>query len=146
MTSLDTLYQAVLDTVKTALKAAVLEIEIIRSDLRDPMTRPALKIDFSEETDGRESTHRCSRTQTVRIYFFPSNEQRFRDEHFAVRDALRSAFCDCIDVGPFEIFLEEGISFDRVDDVLIGTAVLSWYDAIEHEEPDEMMENLTVTY
>ena len=82
----------------------------------------------------------------MRIYFFPSNEQRFRDEHFAVRDALRSAFCDCIDIGPFEISLEDGISFDRVDDVLIGTAVLSWYDAIEHEEIGEMMENLTITY
>ena len=146
MTSLETLYQAVVDTVKAALNAAALEIEIIRSDLRDPTTRPALKIDFSEETDGRESTHRCSRTQTVRIYFFPSNEQRFRDEHFAIRDALRSAFCDSVDIGSFEISVEEGISFDRVDDVLIGTAVLSWCDAIEHEEPDAMMENLTITY
>lgn len=146
MISVSDIYIAVCDAVRDALTEAGLTYPIIAGDMNEPVVRPSCKLDLSNESARCGGRFLAERALTIRFFFFPQDARRWRQEHFAIRDALAPVFLDCVTVGGYEVPLSDGIEFDRMDDVLIAETSLEWIEIMTEDDPAELMETLRVRY
>lgn len=140
------IYTALLETVRDALADAGMSgVPVVAGDLDEPVVRPSVKLLLDGDRTHQATACLIERELTAFIYFFPQDEHRWRAEHFALRDALRAAFCDCLMVDSFEIpVAADGVTFDRTDDVLIAGIPFAWQELLT--EPDgETMDDLNLT-
>lgn len=138
------IYIALREAVERACADAGIDAPVIAADLSEPIVRPSIKIVLSDDTAERDSTHLAARRMTARIYYFPPDAHRWRTAHYAMQDALRGALYDSLWVDSFEIPAGEGVEFDAVDGVLVGTIVYDWVEELPHADAGELMDNLTL--
>ena len=139
------IYIALRETVERAIAAAGMEAPVIANDLSEPIVRPSIKIELSDDISARDTTHMDARSLTARIYYFAPDAHQWRESHYAMQDALRGALHDSLMVGAFEIYSEDGIDFDQTDGVLIGTIQYEWLEERPSHDDGELMEELSVT-
>ncbi len=145
MIGITDIYVALRETVEQACADADITAPVIAGDLTEPIVRPSIKIELSNDQANRDTTHMDARALTARIYYFAPDSHKWRNAHYAMQDALRGALHDSLMVGTFEIYSEDGIDFDQTDGVLIGTIQYDWLEEHPSHDDNDPMGDLSVT-
>lgn len=138
------IYKSLASRIGNALIAADVYAPIIASDLKEPITRPSIKIMIDDDATFRHSTHVDARSFVARIYYFPPDAHSWRGNHFMMQDILRECLYDSLFVGNYELDSEDGIQFVQTDGVLLGSIAYQWYECRPVRESGERMEELNI--
>lgn len=131
-------------TIRTALTALVREIvpgaTVIKTDVRKPVVRPSFRIDVLPVGGGAACNGAREREIDVDIWYYPKDTDHLRDECDAVADKLLAAFDEGFEAGGIWIPLDEDVSCDSSQDVLVVQFAASWVETAA--ETGEYMETL----
>lgn len=144
MIQITDIYIALREVIEQACADAGITAPVIAGDLTEPIVRPSIKIELTNDQASRDATHMDARSLTARIYYFAPDAHKWRDANYSMQDALRSALHDSLMVGTFEIYSEDGIDFDTTDGVLIGTLQYDWLEDRPSHDDGELIEELSV--
>lgn len=125
-----------------ALTAAGLPTERRKPDDEAPVDRRSLQIVLEELTvDPMGDYRRCD--QTIRVYFYPSNKEQYRDEVWSAVNALETSLISPLIVDGAELYLgDDGIVADMTGEVLEITFLLSWIEIKGDDSDLNVMETL----
>lgn len=132
----ETLQAAMVGVVGSALEQFDVKATMTRNDIKRPVARRMCKIDLtdcSESGDDDQAEYRYD----AEIYFYPKDQKAARDECMAAKAAIGSALRAGILVAGHHIPIPDGVNFEIMDGVLIGSLSLEWLEAAE-DEGDEM--------
>lgn len=146
MIGISDIYRALVDLVNAATTAADIYAPIVASDLTEPIQRPSIKIMIDDDQCERFTTHLNSRSASISIYYFPPNEHKWRESHFAMQDALRIFLSDHVMVNGFEIDIVDGITFSQTGGILVGEMSLAWYEDRPSHDIGDPMETLKINF
>lgn len=125
---------ALADLVRTADPAA----KIIQDDEKEPVVRPAFRIDVLPMGGGAACGGARERTVDVDIWYYPKNTDHPQDECDAAADRLLAALDEGFMAGGIWIPLDEDVSCDSTQGVLVCQFGASWIEtAPETGEPME---------
>lgn len=123
-----------------AARASGTGAELVAEDVRRPILRPSVKVELEESGETRAVDARVEQEVTFRIYFFARDASRPKLDNLAMRQALGAAFRDGVAAGEDTVPIDEGLSFNVTDGVLVATLSLSV--DLELPETGEIMETL----
>lgn len=128
--------------IRTALAVLVRgqwpDIPLIKADNRKPVVRPAFRIDVLPMGGGAACGGARERTVDVDIWYYPKNTDHPQDECDAAADRLLAALDEGFMAGGIWIPLDEDVSCDSTQGVLVCQFGASWIEtAPETGEPME---------
>ncbi|MFH5182933.1 DUF6838 family protein [Paenibacillus sp. TAB 01] len=134
--------------INLRLSAAVSEIPIVSTDIREGFHRPSFYVDFDEATKAPRFDWAVERNVQVTIYFFPTSQYDYQLEMLDIQDRVESAFTGTLDLAPggaFKAWIDE-VSTIRVDGVLQTSFEIHY---VEDKDDDggadaDMMEELSL--
>lgn len=128
--------------IDSALTAAGLPTERRKSDDPAPIDRRSLQIVLEELTvDPMGEYRRCD--QAVRVFFYPQNDEQYRDEIWGAVNALESSLISPLIINGAELYLsDDGITADMTGEVLEITFSLSWIEVRSIDSDLDIMETL----
>lgn len=130
--------------IRDALTALVRGLEpaakAVKTDEREPVDRPSFRIDVLPMGGGAACDGAREREVDVDIWYYPKDTDHPRDECDAVADKLLAAFDEGFEAGGIWIPLDEDVSCDSSQDVLVVQFAASWVETAA--ETGEYMETL----
>lgn len=131
-----------INDIRAALAALVLPLvenaKIIRTDVPKPAVRPSFKIDVLPVSGGAACDGAREYEADIDIWYYPKNAERPRDECDGVAEQLLAALGDGFSVGGVWLPLDEDITIDISQGVLVAQFGISWVEtAAEAGEPME---------
>ena len=130
--------------IRAALTALVRGLEpaakAIAADEREPVVRPSFRIDVYPVAGGAACRGAREREVEVDIWYYPKDTDHPRDECDALADELLAALDDGFEAGGIWIPLDEDVSCDSSQDVLVVQFAASWVETAA--ETGEYMETL----
>lgn len=128
--------------VDEALEAIGLPIERRKSDDPAPIDRRSLQIQLEELQIELMGSMR-QLTQDVTIYFYPSDDQRYRDEIWTAANGIEAALTAPLVVGGATLYAtEDGVVVDMTTEVMEIRFSLTWIEVADDNEDYELIETL----
>lgn len=129
-------------TVQAALtalvKKAVPGAQVIRTEEKEPVQRPSVKVDLLPMGCGMACAGMREREADLDIWYYPKDKEHPRNECVQVAEALNNALCDGFAVENTWIDLDDGMTAELTDGVLVCQCSMTWIEsAAEEGEPME---------
>lgn len=144
----------ILKAVNSKLAEAFPDIKIDSKDLSEKFNRPSFRTELDRLKTSAFMTTYKEREFTVRIYFFPTEQDKGRLERLKVIDVIESTFLQTLEIKlseeeekkfTFHIPIEE-MNFEETDGVLIASFDSYTFEEIENDITGETMEELEFNY
>ena len=130
--------------IRGALAALVLPLvqgaEVMRPDDKKPLKRPSFKIDVLPVGGGAACDGAREYEADIDICYYPKSSDRPRDECDTVAEQLLDTLGEGFAVGGIWLPLDEDITIDTSQGVLVAQFGISWVETAE--ETGEYMETL----
>lgn len=128
--------------VDEALEAIGLPTERRKSDDPAPIDRRSLQIQLEElQIEPMGSMRQL--TQDITIYFYPSDDQRYRDEIWTAANGIEAALTAPLVVGDATLYAtEDGVTIDMTTEVMEIRFSLIWIEVADDHEDYELIETL----
>lgn len=128
--------------IRAALTALVrgrwADVPVIKTDSRKPVVRPSFRIDVLPVSGGAACDGAREREADIDIWYYPKNADAPRDACDAVADGLLDLLGEGFEVGGVWIPLDEEMTCDSSEDVLVCQCSITWIEsAAEEGEPME---------
>ena len=131
--------------IRAKLDALILPLvpdaKVIRTDVPKPVVRPSVKIDVLPVSGGSACEGMREYEADIDIWYYPKDARQPRDECDVVAEKLLAALGDGFAAGGIWLPLEEDISVDTSQGVLVCQLSVSWIETAA--ETGEPMETLT---
>lgn len=146
MISLKDINKAVNEKIKLVFPS----VEIMSTDIKEGFKRPSFFVELDNVKKSPYNTTAIERSMTVRIYYFPSDRNKFKIELMEVQEGLEDAFFQCLKVQEgFSIPIDE-VETEIADGVLQCTFDIQYIESLDsehecHEDTNsnnELIENL----
>mgnify|MGYP001072302400 FL=1 len=112
-------------------------VEIIASDLKEPIVRPSLKVILDAGNTGKMNRRMKERTLTCRVYFFASDLRKYKIENTKVQDLIENEF-----LTPIKVTDTFFIDVDEVESTINDTVLICSFDIETLEDiPDEILDD-----
>jgi hypothetical protein len=131
--------------INISLSAAVPEIPINSTDIREGFERPSFYVDFSEAERAPVFTWGVERTLQIIIYFFPTSQYDYQLEMLDIQQRIEDAFDGTLDLtadGSFKVWIYD-LTTERVDGVMqsaFGVHYIEDKDADPADNTEDMEE------
>lgn len=139
------IYKGIISQLQSMLTAYDMIIPILSSDISEKPIYPSIKIIIDEENTYVDTKNFDFNSFTLKIYYFPPNRLAYLDAHLDMKDALKDFFNEKLIIENFEIYNENGISFNSSDGILIAEIDYEWYEQKIYKDDSEIMEDLNFT-
>lgn len=130
--------------IRAALTALLLGLgdgcKVVKGDVREPVVRPAYKLDVLPGESGAACDGARERAAEIDIWFYPKNKDRPLDECTAAAERLTSALDGGFSAGGVWLTPDDALTIDLSDGVLVCQLTVTWYEAAA--ETGEVMETL----
>lgn len=128
--------------IDSALESAGIPAERRKSDDPAPIDRRSIQIQLDElQIDPMGDIRQV--TQSVTVYFFPENADRYRDEIWIAANAVEEAMIEPLIVDGVAIRCDdEGVLIDMSTEVMEIRFNLTWFEVVDLDEEYELIETL----
>lgn len=125
------------------------DIEIQSTDIKEGYARPCFYVEMDGEKSTKYNKFNTEKTVSIRIYYFPSDDNHARIENLEMQDKLSDLFGDGVWITP-SFFMptfqqdgeDAGLDFTIVDDVLQLQFYLYSIQELPDTDNSEPLENL----
>jgi hypothetical protein len=134
------LHKAIVDKIKTGAP----DIAITSTNIEEGITRPSFFVSFDNLKATDFMCEALDRETTVRIYYFPTDEDKNKIEILNMQDTLVNLFLqdNLISVDTdFTVEIEE-LEFNVIDKVLHCYFELKFYEDYDRDDDTDLMEDL----
>jgi len=111
-------------------------VEIVASDLSEPIIRPSIKVFLDDDSGGKMNS--CMKEQTLKckVYFFASDLRKYKIENSKVKDLIKNEF-----LTPLKISDSFVIDIDEIEAEISDTVLILSFDIETLENiPDEILD------
>lgn len=132
-----------LSDVSDALKALLRsfgDAKVLNRDQREPIERPAYKLDVLPGGSGAACEGARERSAEIDIWYYPKNKDRPLDECTAAAERLAEALSDGFAAGGVWLAPDDELTLDLSDGVLVCQLAVTWFETAA--ETGEVMETL----
>ena len=126
-----------------AIKEGGLDVPMLASDLKEPMSRPAIKIYLKPKSTKVNSNVRLTEYE-IMVLFYPENTEDYYLEHYRLQEIFEDILLESIELEN-GVFLElEELEFENEEDMLCVYTSVTIDTYIDTEADDELMEELNL--
>ena len=139
-------YTSIIKAINEKIKTSFPTIHLDASDIAEKILRPSFRTSIDAISTSNFMNVSQDRQITIRIYYFPTDKNKYRIEMLDVQDKLEQAFIDDNIITTDEGFIIEIFesSFDLIDGVLHFYFDIQLSEDYNRINDTENMEDITI--